>query len=194
MKIKSSNYVASAVKEDQFPSSKSEVAMVGRSNVGKSSLINKILNRKKIAHTSSTPGKTRTINFYDINESFYLVDLPGYGFARVPENVKKSWHSMIEGYLTSRIDLKGVVMLVDLRHPPSKDDLVMIEWLRFFGYPTLIVATKADKISKGRRPKHLKEIAKVLNLEEDEKLVAFSAETGEGKKEVLDAISYFLNR
>ncbi len=195
MKINKAEYVNGAVKKEQYPTlERPEVAFVGRSNVGKSSLINKLLNRKKLVHTSSTPGKTRIINFFNINDSFYLVDLPGYGFARVPRDVKDQWDKMIEEYLTGRLPLKGVVMLVDLRHPPSKDDVSMITWLRFYGYPMVIVATKADKISRGQRQKHMQEIVKVLNLQEDEPLVLFSASSGEGKDQVWHKVSAILDR
>ncbi len=185
MKIKEAAYLQGAVEKKQYPvNERPEIAFVGRSNVGKSSLLNKLLNRKRLAHTSSTPGKTRLINFYIVNDAFYLVDLPGYGFAKVPPQVKKQWQVMTEEYLTGRLPLRGIVMLVDLRHPPSKDDLAMLEWLRFYGYPTLIVATKADKISRSRQQQHLQVVTKVLALREDEPLITFSTMSGEGKEAV----------
>ena len=195
MKVLTSDYLTGAVKKEQYPTlERPEIAFVGRSNVGKSALINRLLNRKKLAQTSSTPGKTRIINFYNINNSFHLVDLPGYGFAKVPLSVKESWRSMIEEYLTGRLPLKGVVMLVDLRHRPSPEDKVMLDYLRFYGYPKVIAATKADKISRSRRKNHLEVIRTELELDENEPLLLFSSETGEGKENMWRQIRAFLDR
>lgn len=169
-----------------------EIALVGRSNVGKSSLINKIANRKKLAKSSSTPGKTRTINYYYINDKFYLVDLPGYGYAKVSKTEKQKWGKMIEDYLSSREPLQGVIQLVDIRHAPSRDDIIMKEWLEHYQIPILIIATKADKVSRGARQKQLSEIRKTLNLAVDQTPICFSAETGEGADEVKMALKELL--
>ncbi len=191
MKIIEAQYTASAVNLSQCPVEElPEVAFAGRSNVGKSSLINVLVNRKALARTSSKPGKTQTINFYQVNTSIYLVDLPGYGFARVSKDVKATWGKMIEQYLKGRSRLKGVILLVDIRHEPTGDDIQMYQWLQFFGLPTVVVATKADKISRGRRQQHLKVIREKLKLQPDAQLVPFSAETREGSDrlwEILDA-------
>jgi GTP-binding protein len=168
----------------EFP----EVAMVGRSNVGKSSLINKIVNRKNLAKSSSTPGKTRTINYYHINGSWYMVDLPGYGYARVSKAEQEKWGKMIEKYLSERQQLRGVVQLVDIRHPPSDNDILMKEYLLGYSIPLLVVATKADKISRGARGKHIAVIRKSFKMQPDEVPICFSAETGEGVDEVRTAL------
>lgn len=165
-----------------------EIALVGRSNVGKSSLINKIVNRRNLAKSSSTPGKTRTINYYLINRQCHLVDLPGYGFAKVSKAEKIKWGKMIEKYLSQRQQLCGVIQLVDIRHQPSEEDIMMKEWLTQYNIPILIVATKADKISRGARQKHVAVIRKTLNMQEGETPVCFSAQTGAGVEEVLSAI------
>ncbi len=192
MKIKSAEYVGSFVHmKDLPPENFPEIAIVGRSNVGKSSLINKVLNRKKLAKKSSTPGKTRTINYYFINQSWYLVDLPGYGYARVSKAEKARWGKMIETYLREREILKGVLHLYDIRHKPSTDDLKMKQWLEHFQIPFLNVATKADKISRGAKPRHLKEISQTLNLPHH-LIILFSAQSGEGVDQVLAEIQELL--
>jgi len=165
-----------------------EIAMVGRSNVGKSSLINKILNRRNLAKSSSTPGKTRTINFYLVNQSFHLVDLPGYGYAKVSRREQQKWGQIIENYLKNRKQLRGVIHLLDIRHEPTEDDLLMKEWLSHYDIPILIVATKADKISRGARSKHLQAISRKLNLDPGLKPLVFSAETGEGTENIHAAL------
>ena len=165
-----------------------EIAMVGRSNVGKSSLINKILNRRNLAKSSSTPGKTRTINLYLVNQSFHLVDLPGYGYAKVSRSEQQKWGQIIEDYLKNRKQLRGVIHLLDIRHEPTENDLLMKEWLSHYDIPILIVATKADKISRGVRQKHLQAISRKLNLDPGLKPLVFSAETGEGTGELHKAI------
>lgn len=165
-----------------------EIALVGRSNVGKSSLINKIVNRRNLAKSSSTPGKTRTINYYLMNDQWHMVDLPGYGFAKVSAAEKAKWGKMIENYLTQRQQLRGVIQLVDIRHKPSEDDVLMKEWLTHFNIPILVVATKADKISRGARPKYMAAIRKTLGMQSGEMPIYFSAQTGEGVQEVLEAI------
>lgn len=165
-----------------------EIALVGRSNVGKSSLINKIVNRRNLAKSSSTPGKTRTINYYSINNSWYLVDLPGYGYARVSKFEQEKWGRMIENYLSQRSQLRGVIQLVDIRHPPNNNDILMKDYLLDYSIPLLVVATKADKISRGARSKHIAVIRKTLNMQAGETPICFSAETGEGADEVLFAL------
>lgn len=185
MKINNSEFVISAVAKKQYPEgSLPEIALAGRSNVGKSSLINKIINRKNLARTSGKPGKTQTLNFYLIENMFYFVDLPGYGFAKVSKEVKKKWGVFIEDYLKNRKNLKGVIQIIDLRHPPTKDDIAMFEWIRHFGVPVLLVATKADKISKGQHLKHKKIIREELLINNDD-ILLFSAETGLGKDQVI---------
>lgn len=182
VQIKEAVFAAAAVSPDQWPrDGRPEFAFVGRSNVGKSSLINCLTMRKKLAHTSNTPGRTQTINFYRVNGSLYLVDLPGYGYARVSRDTKKRWGQMIETYLTGRPVLRGVVQIVDLRHPPTADDQRMWEWLQAFGIPSLVVATKADKISRGRWLSHQRQVEKGLAVQ---KCVLFSAESGLGREEV----------
>lgn len=164
-----------------------EVALVGRSNVGKSSLINCLANRKNLAKTSATPGKTRSINFYLVDNSWYLVDLPGYGYARASLQAQKAWARLIEAYLKERRQLRGLVHLIDIRHPPMASDLEMQEWLKFHGIPSRVVATKLDKIPRGKRAQHLAVIRKNLALTEE--AVPFSAVSGEGTDEVLSLIA-----
>ncbi|MDK2823343.1 MAG: GTP-binding protein [Clostridia bacterium] len=185
MIIRSSEFVISAVSKKQYPQEGlPEIALAGRSNVGKSSLINKVINRKNLARTSGKPGKTQTLNFYLINGEFFFVDLPGYGFAKVSVNVKEQWAKFIEEYLNNRDVLKGVIHIVDIRHPPTNDDVIMYDWLRHFQIPTLVVATKGDKISRGQYQKHLKQIKEKMKLTKDQEIVIFSVVTGEGVPEV----------
>lgn len=187
--IKQAEFIGSFVSFDQLPEDNlPEIALVGRSNVGKSSLINKVLNRKKLAKSSSTPGKTRTINYYLINGEWYFVDLPGYGFAKVSKAEKAKWAKMIETYLTKRESLKGVIHLIDMRHPPTDNDIMMKDWLMNVELPVLVVATKADKISRGAQPKHLAQIRRGLDMESGVIPIAFSAETGQGVEEVHKAL------
>ncbi len=193
MKVKSAVYLASAVKDEQFPPATfPEIAFVGRSNVGKSSLLNALLTRKNLARTSSTPGKTRTINFFLINNSFYLVDLPGYGYAKVSQETKKSWGQFMEAYLSGRETLKLIVLLADIRHPPTEQDHDMYQWLIHFDLPTVIVATKADKISRGRWQAHVAQIKKGLGLGQQGPVILFSTETGEGKDALWQKIRQYL--
>lgn len=193
MKICSAELNTVAALKSQFPSrSCPEIAFAGRSNVGKSSLINSLLMRKSLARTSSTPGKTRTVNFYLVNESFYLVDLPGYGFARVSKSEKKSWGRLIEDYLKERENLRLAVLLVDIRHRPTADDQKMYEWLVYYNVPTVIVATKSDKISRGRWPAHINSIRETLGLGPEGPVIPFSSETGQGKDRLWAIIEQYV--
>jgi GTP-binding protein len=187
MKIKQSQFVTSAVKQDQYPESElPEIAVVGRSNVGKSSLINMLLNRKNLARTSSTPGKTQLINFFDIDGKFTLVDLPGYGYARVSKEQKKTWGTIIETYLKNRKNLLEVILLVDLRHKPTAEDIQMYEWIKTFGFNGIVVGTKHDKIKKSQLQKHIKIIRDALGMEEHAVLVSTSTMNRKGKYDVWD--------
>ncbi|MDD4237630.1 MAG: ribosome biogenesis GTP-binding protein YihA/YsxC [Desulfotomaculaceae bacterium] len=189
MKITSTEFVTSAVKPLNYPVGElPEVALAGRSNVGKSSLLNKLINRKRLARTSNTPGRTRLINFFLVNDSFHLVDLPGYGYARVPLGERDSWRKMVESYLLTRPNLKGVLLLVDSRHPPTEMDLQMYGWLKFRGLPAAVAATKADKLSRSRLLQSLKVIRSELQLSEGDVLIPFSAETGQGREALLEVI------
>lgn len=188
MKIKNPQYLLTAVRPDQYPERiLPAITFLGRSNVGKSSLINTLTNRKKLARTSGQPGKTRTINFYDIDGAWYLVDLPGYGFAKVSRDERNNWKRMIEQYMNKYEGDIFYLLLVDIRHAPSAKDVEMWNWLVGRGEACGVVATKADKISRGARGKHLAIIGKMLDISTDEILV-FSSVTREGKEELLDAI------
>lgn len=161
-----------------------EVAFAGKSNVGKSSLINSLVNRKALARTSAQPGKTQTINFYNINESIYLVDLPGYGYAKVPQSEKEKWGKMIERYLHTSKVLKAVFLLVDIRHDPSGNDKMMYDWVVHNGYNPIIIATKMDKLKRSQIQKNLKAIKIGLNLRPGSIMIPFSAETKQGRDEI----------
>ncbi len=165
-----------------------EVAFAGKSNVGKSSLINALMNRKSLARTSSQPGKTQTINFYNINDAMYLVDLPGYGYANANVEIKAKWGKMIEKYLHTSTKLKAVFLLIDIRHQPSDNDCLMYDWMVEQGFAPIIIATKMDKISRGAVPKHMKMIAETLNVEPDTIMIPFSAETKQGREEIWELI------
>lgn len=166
-----------------------EFAFAGKSNVGKSSLINGLMNRKNLARTSSEPGKTQTINFYHVNSEFYLVDLPGYGYAKRAKGEVEKWGKMIENYLhTSRV-LKNVFLLIDIRHEPSANDIQMYEWIVHQGFEPIIIATKADKLNKSQLPKAIKLIRQTLNMPEDELLIPYSAVTKKGREEIYDIIN-----
>jgi GTP-binding protein len=164
-----------------------EIAFSGRSNVGKSSLLNKLVRRKALARVSGTPGKTREINFFRVNDAFHLVDLPGYGYARVSKAARHTWRPLIEGYLQTSEHLRGVVQLIDARHAPSSDDLRMMDFLASLGVPTIVVATKVDKLSRAERGPTLATLAARLGIE-DEQLIPFSARTGEGRDELAQAV------
>ncbi len=189
MKITKADFLVSAVTEKQYPDeSLPEIAFSGRSNVGKSSLLNLLTNRKKLAKVSQNPGKTRQINFFLINDSFRIVDLPGYGYARVSRSESESWGKMMERYLENRPNLLKVVQLVDCRHEPSAQDLQMYEYLKYYGLAGLVVATKADKLSKNELNKNLSLIRKSLSLEKDDILIAVSAVNRTGTDELLGVI------
>ena len=189
MKINDVSLTISAVRRSQYPTdNKTEFLLVGRSNVGKSSFINTLINRKNFARTSAKPGKTQTLNFYLINNYFYLVDVPGYGFARVQKNLKKKFGMIIEEYLESRENLKMVFMLVDFRHKPTEDDVLMYNYLKYYNIPVTIVATKIDKVKKSAHEKNRKIIIDTLKLENSEDLILFSTITKNGRTEVLEKI------
>ena len=189
MIIKEAAFIGSFVKFEQYPMPDlPEIAMAGRSNVGKSSLINTMLNRKKLAKTSSTPGKTRTINFYKINQAFYLVDLPGYGYAKVSKKERDSWGGMINTYLSKRESLREVVLLVDCRHDPSGDDLQMYEWIQKQGFGSIVIATKADKLSRSKLAQQLGRIRKQLGMKKEALILPVSALKKEGAEAVWEAL------
>lgn len=165
-----------------------EVAFAGKSNVGKSSLINALMNRKALARTSATPGKTQTINFYNVNQEMYLVDLPGYGYARVSEKEKIQWGKLIERYLHSSKQMKAVFLLIDIRHDPSENDKLMYQWIVDQGYHPIIIATKLDKIKRSQVQKHMKMIREGLELVPGTTIIPFSAETKQGRDEIWELI------
>ena len=172
-----------------------EVAFAGKSNVGKSSLINALMNRKSLARTSAQPGKTQTINFYNINDEMYLVDLPGYGYARVSEKEKEQWGRMIERYLHSSKQLKAVFLLIDIRHDPSANDRMMYQWIVEQGYHPIIIATKLDKIKRSQIQKHVKMLKQGLDLVPGTKVIPFSSQTKQGRDEIWDLIeTEYLNQ
>ena len=189
MQIESVNEPIIAVRRSQYPEDKkSEFLLVGRSNVGKSSFINTLIERKNFARTSSKPGKTQTLNFYLINNSFYLVDVPGYGYANVSKDRQKKFGLMIEEYLKSRDNLKHVFLLIDYRHKPTEDDVLMYEFLKYYNLDITIVATKYDKISKNNRLKQDKLIKDTLKLSEDDEFITFSTITKKGRSEILEIL------
>ncbi|HET7522367.1 MAG TPA: ribosome biogenesis GTP-binding protein YihA/YsxC [Bacillales bacterium] len=193
MNVTNVELLISAVRPDQYPKGdRPEIALSGRSNVGKSSLINKLIQRKNMARTSQNPGKTQTLNFYLINDQLIFVDVPGYGYAKVSKAERQKWGTMIETYLTERAQLKAVVLIVDVRHPPTKDDVLMYNWLKHFEIPVLVVATKADKIKKSQYQKHLRVVRETLQMTRDDEAVLFSSETGEGKGHVWKAITAYI--
>ena len=189
MKILSAEFITSATKPDQYPPvNYPEMAFAGRSNVGKSSLINTLVNRKRLVKTSSTPGRTQLINFFDINNLITFVDLPGYGYAKVPAAVRKKWGPMIETYLSSRRTLKGVVVIMDIRRIPRQEEHELIEWLKYYSIDGILVLTKTDKLSKPKRLKQHNAIAEALAIDPD-KLILFSAKSRQGRDAVWAAIN-----
>jgi GTP-binding protein len=188
MIIKSAEFIKSAVKPAQYPDAVlPEFAFTGRSNVGKSSLINTLVNRKRLVKTSATPGRTQLINFFLINKTFSFVDLPGFGYAKVPASVRKKWGPMIETYLSTRKTLKGVALIMDIRRIPGLQDLNFIEWLYYYNIPGILILTKADKLSKTKQLTQKATIAKALSVDKDD-LILFSAKSRLGKDVVWDAI------
>ena len=174
--------ITSTLPENTLP----EIAFAGKSNVGKSSLINGLMNRKSFARTSATPGKTQTINFYNINQELYLVDLPGYGYAKVSEQEKKKWGQMIERYLHQSKQLRAVFLLIDIRHAPSANDKMMYDWILSQGYQPIIIATKLDKLKRSQVQKQVKVVRQGLGLSKDSILIPFSAVTKQGRDEIWD--------
>lgn len=185
MKIDSSELTHIAVRTSQYPVDvKNEFLLVGKSNVGKSSFINTILCRKNFARTSSKPGKTQTLNFYLVNDNFYLVDVPGYGYANVSKSQQKKFGLMIEEYLTTRKNLKMVFMLIDFRHKPSENDILMYDYLKYYNLPVCVIATKYDKVKSSQRDKQEKVVKETLKIKEEDSLVLFSSITKKGREEV----------
>ncbi|ABW19706.1 ribosome biogenesis GTP-binding protein YihA/YsxC [Alkaliphilus oremlandii] len=181
MKVISSEIVISAVAPKQYPENGlPEIALAGRSNVGKSSTVNTILKRRKLARVSASPGKTRTINFYIVNNEFHIVDLPGYGYAKVSKGEKETWGKMMETYLSSRKNLYEVILLVDIRHEPTADDKMMYDWIKHYGYGSIVIATKSDKISRGAYQKHFKMIREKLGMSPEDKIIPISSLKREG--------------
>lgn len=172
---------------------KPEIAFAGKSNVGKSSLINALMNRKSLARTSGQPGKTQTINFYNVNDELYLTDLPGYGFAKVSEKEKQKWGQMIENYLHTSKQLRAVFLLIDIRHDPSANDRMMYEWMVYQGFHPIIIATKLDKIKRSQLQKQLKAIRTGLNVEPETIIIPFSAQTKQGREEIWELAEQILN-
>ena len=185
MKIISAEFMISAVSDEQYPRGiLPEIAFVGRSNVGKPSLINSMLNRKKLVKTSSTPGKTQMINFFDVNRELVFADLPGYGFAKVPKSVQKKWQELVEQYLLKRDNLRAVVLIVDIRRKPTDLDLHMQEWLEQYKVDYILVATKTDKLSQAEQSKQLKQTRAAFLEDGDKELVAYSSKNQRGRKEL----------
>lgn len=195
MKIKNINLEIVCGITSKLPETdKPEIAFAGKSNVGKSSLINALMNRKSYARTSATPGKTQTINFYNINDVMYLVDLPGYGYAKVSEKEKAQWGALIERYLNTSKQLKAVFLLIDIRHDPSANDKMMYDWIVAQGYEPIIIATKLDKLKRSQIDKHVKMVKQGLGLIPGTKVIPFSAETKQGRDEIWELIeTEFLN-
>lgn len=180
--------VTSVLPQNSMP----EFAFAGKSNVGKSSLINALMNRKSYARTSAQPGKTQTINFYNINEDMYYVDLPGYGYANANEKVKAQWGVMIENYLHTSAQLKLVFLLIDIRHAPGKNDVQMYDWIKKNGYEPVIIATKSDKIKRSQVDKCLKVIREILHLGKETTMIPFSSQTKQGREEIYEVIERYL--
>jgi GTP-binding protein len=192
MIVRSADFITSAVKSPQYPPADlPEIAFAGRSNVGKSSLINKLLNRRRLVKTSSTPGRTQLVNFFLINQAFRFVDLPGYGYARVPARVKRQWGTMIETYLTGRSCLRGLILILDVRRTPGPAENDLLHWLDHHGIGWRIVITKVDKLSRNKQVRPLRQIAESLGLARGD-LILFSAKTGQGREAVWQSIAEML--
>ncbi len=193
MEVKDTSLAAIGTNFSHYPvDGRAEIAFVGKSNVGKSTLINAILGRRALARTSSNPGKTRTINFYDVNGLMYVVDLPGYGYAKAPKTEIEKWGKMIEEYLEKRKELRAIILLIDIRHEPGKNDVMMYEWLKHYGYDIVIAATKSDKLNRSQVPRHLSVIRKTLGLGAADVLIPFSGEKKTGVDELWAVIEKFL--
>ena len=193
MIIKSADFVKSAVKPSHYPPAIfPEIAFSGRSNVGKSSLINTLVNRKRLVKTSSTPGRTQLINFFKINNALIFVDLPGFGYAKVPKSIKKTWGPMVETYLSTRKTLKGVVLILDIRRVPGAQDLEFIEWLRYYAIPSILILTKADKLSKSKQMNQHIANTKILGVDRND-LILFSAKSRMGKDATWAAIEQLID-
>lgn len=185
MKVNNVSLDAVAVKPAQYPvAEKPEIAFAGKSNVGKSSLINSMVYRKAIARTSQNPGKTRTINFYNVEDKLYFVDLPGYGYAKAPKTEIAKWGKMIENYLLKRESLRAIILLIDIRHEPGENDKMMYDWLRHYGYKIIIAATKSDKLKRSQLQKHIAMLRKSFQLDKEDILIPFSSETKDGRDEL----------
>ena len=194
MKITSAQFIKSAVWPPQYPPAMMpEIAFVGRSNVGKSSLINTLAGRKNLAKTSNTPGRTQLINFFTINEKMSFVDLPGYGFAKVPQSIKKNWGDMMEAYLRERQSLCLVIFILDIRRDPNDDDVSLRDWLRHYRIPYLYILTKSDKLSNNQAIARKRAIEKILQKSSEKKPILFSAKTQKGKTDILDFLENHLN-
>ncbi|MBD1223744.1 ribosome biogenesis GTP-binding protein YihA/YsxC [Virgibacillus halodenitrificans] len=193
MKITNAEIVISAVSQKQYPNDQlPEIALAGRSNVGKSSFINTIINRKNLARTSSKPGKTQTLNFYKLNNAFYFVDVPGYGYAKVSKKEREKWGKMMEEYFQTRDTLNAVILITDVRHEPTSDDIQMYDFLKYYQLPVIVVATKLDKVPKNKIDAHLKRTKETLEMEADDYLLPFSAEKGYGKEEAWNLLKKFI--
>ncbi len=182
--------VTSKIPQNEMP----EIAFAGKSNVGKSSLINALMNRKSLARTSSQPGKTQTINFYNINEALYFVDLPGYGYAKVSQQEKEKWGKMVERYLHQSKVLKAVFLLIDIRHDPSANDKTMYDWILSNGFHPIIIATKADKINRSQLQKQVKAVRQGLGVEKDTTVIPFSSQTKQGRDEIYAVIDRLMEQ
>ncbi|AMG60490.1 YihA family ribosome biogenesis GTP-binding protein [Staphylococcus lugdunensis] len=195
MKINPNNIelLISAVKEEQYPDTNlSEIALSGRSNVGKSTFINSMIGRKNMARTSQQPGKTQTLNFYNIDQQLIFVDVPGYGYAKVSKSQREKFGKMIEEYITTRENLRLVIQLVDLRHDPTQDDILMYNYLKHFDIPTLVICTKEDKIPKGKVQKHLKNIKEKLDLEDEDNIISYSSIKNSRQQQIWNLIEPYL--
>lgn len=193
MKVHNVEMIMSAVKPEQYPEEGyPEFALAGRSNVGKSSFINRMISRKSLARTSSKPGKTQTLNFYKIEEQLFFVDVPGYGYAKVSKKEREAWGKMIEQYLTQREQLKAVLLIVDVRHSPTEDDCLMYDFLVHYNIPAIVIATKVDKISKGKLAKHVKIVKEQLDMRSSDPLIPFSSESGMGMEQAWKEIESYM--
>lgn len=194
MKITEAELVISAVSQKQYPAdSLPEIALAGRSNVGKSSFINKMIKRRSLARTSSKPGKTQTINFYKLNEAFYFVDVPGYGYAKVSKQERNKWAMMMEEYFETRESLKAVVLVTDLRHKPTSDDVQMFTYVKYLQLPIIVIGTKLDKVPKSKKDKHISIAKKTLQMEKEDPFIPFSSETGAGVEDMWSILNAYIH-